>query len=145
VDLQEDIDVGMNRSTDGGQTWEPMKVIMDMGEWGGRPQIENGIGDPAVLVDRHTNTIWVAALCDCQDMTDKRGRVDAQPPSGRCGPTRPDAAAIRILMAVAANSAFGAVPARGAFAFYGHAATRLDLTRLSANHWSPLITNTWIK
>jgi len=62
VDLQEDVDVGMNRSTDGGQTWEPMKVIMDMGEWGGRPQKENGVGDPAVLIDRETNTIWVAAL-----------------------------------------------------------------------------------
>lgn len=62
VDLQADIDVGMNRSTDGGQTWEPMKVIMDMGEYGGKPQDENGIGDPTVLVDRKTNTIWVAAL-----------------------------------------------------------------------------------
>ncbi len=62
VDLQEDIDVGMSRSADGGQTWEPMKVVMDMGEWGGRPEKENGIGDPAVLVDRQTNTIWVAAL-----------------------------------------------------------------------------------
>lgn len=61
-DLQEDIDVGMSRSTDGGQTWEPMKVIMDMGEWGGKPQNLNGIGDPAVLVDKQTNTIWVAAL-----------------------------------------------------------------------------------
>lgn len=30
-DLQEDIDIGMSRSTDGGRTWEPMKVIMDMG------------------------------------------------------------------------------------------------------------------
>jgi sialidase-1 len=62
VDLQEDVDVGMNRSTDGGRTWEPMKVIMDMGEWGGKPQNENGIGDPSVLVDRETNTIWVAAI-----------------------------------------------------------------------------------
>jgi len=62
VDLQEDIDVGMNRSTDGGQTWEPMKVIMDMGEWGGKLQIENGIGDPSVLVDPETNTIWVAGV-----------------------------------------------------------------------------------
>jgi sialidase-1 len=62
VDLQEDVDIGMNRSTDGGQTWEPMKVIMDMGEWGGRPQKENGVGDPAILVDHQTNTIWVAAL-----------------------------------------------------------------------------------
>ncbi|ETN96271.1 sialidase family protein [Zhouia amylolytica] len=62
VDLQEDVDVGMSRSTDGGQTWEPMKVIMDMGEYGGLPQDENGIGDPAVLVDENTGTIWVAAL-----------------------------------------------------------------------------------
>ena len=62
VDLQEDVDVGMSRSTDGGQTWEPMKTIMDMGEWGGLPQKENGIGDPSVLIDRQTNTIWVAAL-----------------------------------------------------------------------------------
>ena len=62
VDLQEDVDIGMNRSTDGGQTWSPMKVIMDMGEWGGKPEIENGIGDPSILVDRQTNTIWVAAI-----------------------------------------------------------------------------------
>lgn len=61
-DLQEDIDVGMSRSTDGGQTWEPMKVIMDMKQWGGVSQELNGIGDPAVLVDKKTGTIWVAAL-----------------------------------------------------------------------------------
>ncbi|KJF42837.1 sialidase family protein [Draconibacterium sediminis] len=61
-DLQEDIDIGMSRSTDGGQTWEPMKIIMDMGEWGGRSQRLNGIGDPCVLYDNNTNTIWVAAL-----------------------------------------------------------------------------------
>ena len=61
-DLQEDIDVGMSRSTDGGQTWEPMRVIMDMGEWGGRPENLNGIGDPCVLFDPGTGTIWVAAL-----------------------------------------------------------------------------------
>ncbi len=62
VDLQEDIDVGLSRSTDGGQTWGPMKIIMDMAEYGGLPEAENGIGDPAVLIDRKTNTIWVAAL-----------------------------------------------------------------------------------
>jgi len=58
-DLPGDIDVGMSRSTDGGRTWEPMKVIMDMGDdpkWN-----YDGIGDPAVLVDRKTGTIWVAA------------------------------------------------------------------------------------
>lgn len=62
ADLQEDVDVGMQRSTDGGETWEPMKIIMDMGEWGGLPNNQNGIGDPSILVDRYTNTIWVAAV-----------------------------------------------------------------------------------
>ncbi len=62
VDLQEDIDVGMSRSTDGGQTWEPMKVIMDLGTWGNKPHAENGVGDPSVLVDRTNNTIWVAGI-----------------------------------------------------------------------------------
>ena len=62
VDLQADVDVGMSRSTDGGQTWESMKVIMDMGEWGGLPQDQNGIGDPSILVDRATGSIWVAAI-----------------------------------------------------------------------------------
>lgn len=57
-DLPEDIDVGMNRSTDGGKTWHPMKVIMDMGE----PHADNGIGDPAILFDPVTKKIWVAAL-----------------------------------------------------------------------------------
>lgn len=61
-DLQEDIDIGMSRSTDGGQTWQPMQVIMDMGEWGGRSQRLNGITDPSVLYDHSTNTLWVAAL-----------------------------------------------------------------------------------
>ncbi len=61
-DLQEDIDIGMSRSTDGGQTWQPMKVIMDMGEYSGRSQRLNGIGDPCVLYDHKTKTIWVAAL-----------------------------------------------------------------------------------
>lgn len=62
VDLQADVDVAMSRSTDGGQTWSPMKVIMDMGEYGGLPNDQNGIGDPAILVDRTTGTIWVAAV-----------------------------------------------------------------------------------
>jgi sialidase-1 len=62
VDLQEDIDVGLSRSLDGGQSWEPMQVIMDMGEWGGLPKDENGIGDPTILVDDITGTIWVVAL-----------------------------------------------------------------------------------
>jgi sialidase-1 len=61
-DLQEDIDIGMSRSTDGGNSWETMKVIMDMGEYGGRPEELNGTGDPCILYDHNTNTVWVAAL-----------------------------------------------------------------------------------
>jgi sialidase-1 len=61
-DLQQNIDVGMSRSTDGGQTWEPMQIIMDMGEWGGRPERVNGIGDPSVLYDDKNHTLWVAGL-----------------------------------------------------------------------------------
>lgn len=57
-DLPGNIDVGMSRSTDGGRSWEPMKVIMDMGE----PNENNGVGDPAVLFDPITKKIWVAAL-----------------------------------------------------------------------------------
>lgn len=62
IDLQEDIDVGLSRSTDGGQSWQPMKIIMDMGEYNGLPQGQNGIGDPAILVDEKTNTIWTSAV-----------------------------------------------------------------------------------
>jgi sialidase-1 len=61
-DLQEDIDIGTSRSTDGGQTWAPMRVIMDMGEYGGHPQRLNGTGDPCILYDNKTHTLWVAAL-----------------------------------------------------------------------------------
>lgn len=70
-DLQEDIDIGMSRSTDGGQKWEPMKVIMDMGEYGGLPEKLNGIGDPSILYDHFTNTVWVAALWMSGSSTDK--------------------------------------------------------------------------
>ena len=62
LDLQDDIDVGLSRSTDGGRTWEPMRIIMDMGTWGGLPEAQNGIGDPAILVDERTGEIFVVAV-----------------------------------------------------------------------------------
>ena len=62
ADLQGDIDVGMCRSTDGGQSWSAMRKVLDMGDFGGLPQEQNGVGDPCVLVDKTTNTIWVAGL-----------------------------------------------------------------------------------
>lgn len=62
LDLQEDIDIGMSRSTDGGRSWEKMKTIMDMGRWGGLPDAQNGIGDPCVLIDEATGEIFVVAV-----------------------------------------------------------------------------------
>lgn len=61
ADLPGDIDVGMMRSTDDGATWSRMQVILDFDERepGSRG---NGVGDPAVLVDRRTGHILVAAL-----------------------------------------------------------------------------------
>lgn len=61
-DLQEDIDIGLSRSTDGGQSWEPVKVIMDMGEYGGLPQELNGCSDPGLIIDRETGEIFCFAL-----------------------------------------------------------------------------------
>jgi sialidase-1 len=58
-DLPSNIDVGMSRSTDGGRNWEPMRTILD---FGADPKFAyDGVGDPAILVDRNTGTIWVAA------------------------------------------------------------------------------------
>jgi len=61
VDLQEYVDVGLSRSTDGGQTWEDMRLVMNFDEFGGLPKAQNGVGDPAILVDKNTGTIWVIA------------------------------------------------------------------------------------
>lgn len=60
-DLPANVDVALMRSTTLGDTWEPMQIIMDFdktvpGSSG------NGVGDPAILVDRVTGRIWVAAL-----------------------------------------------------------------------------------
>ncbi len=61
ADLQEYVEVGLSRSTDGGQTWEKMRIPMSFGEYGGLPKAQNGCGDPAILVDRQTGTIWIVA------------------------------------------------------------------------------------
>ncbi len=60
-DLPGDIDVGFRRSTDGGRTWEPQQVIIDFDK--AVPNARgNGVGDPAILVDQKTGTIFVIAL-----------------------------------------------------------------------------------
>jgi lysophospholipase L1-like esterase len=60
-DLPGNIDVGYSRSSDGGATWTTSQVIMDFdasvpGSSG------NGVGDPCILHDPLTDTLWVAAL-----------------------------------------------------------------------------------
>jgi sialidase-1 len=59
-DLPADVDVGVSRSTDGGNSWEPMIIAMDMGN---DPKFGfDGVGDPAVLADPETGRIWLVAL-----------------------------------------------------------------------------------
>lgn len=72
-DLQGNIDVGLSRSADGGNTWEPMRIALDMGEWGGLPQKFNGVGDANILVDRSNNTVFVAGLW-MYGVLDKNGK-----------------------------------------------------------------------
>lgn len=74
-DLPGNIDVGMSRSTDGGNTWEPMKVIMDMGA----PHENNGVGDPAILFDPAANKLWVAALWSKGDRSIRDSRPGLSP------------------------------------------------------------------
>jgi sialidase-1 len=61
-DLQGHMDIGLSRSTDGGQTWADPVPVMDMGEFGGKPQAENGCSDPNILVDPQTGEIFVSAV-----------------------------------------------------------------------------------
>lgn len=59
-DLPADIDVGVSRSTDGGQSWEKMREAIDMGN---DPKHGfDGVGDPAILMDEKSGRIWIVAL-----------------------------------------------------------------------------------
>lgn len=61
-DLQGRIDIGLSRSTDGGQSWERMRLPLHFGEWGGLPSAQNGVGDPAILYDPVMNRTWIIAV-----------------------------------------------------------------------------------
>ena len=61
-DLQGDIDIILHRSVNGGQSWQPMQIILDRGKWGGLPEKQNGISDACILVDEQTGAIFVAGL-----------------------------------------------------------------------------------
>lgn len=78
ADLQEHVDVGLSRSTDGGRTWEKMRLPLTFGETGGLPAAQNGVGDPSILVDTKTNTIWVVAAWT-HGMGNQRAWVSSHP------------------------------------------------------------------
>jgi len=61
-DLQEDIDIGLLRSTDGGHTWGAQRVIMDKGTFRELPQEVNGCSDPGIIVDPATGEIFCFAV-----------------------------------------------------------------------------------
>lgn len=60
-DLPGNIDVGLMRSTDDGESWSPMRPVLDFSK--SEPDSHgNGVGDPAILVDSQTGTAFVVAL-----------------------------------------------------------------------------------
>lgn len=61
-DLQGHMDIGVSRSTDGGNNWESMRIALDMGEWGGLPEKFNGVSDASILVDKNSGDIYIAGL-----------------------------------------------------------------------------------
>ena len=61
-DLQGNIDIGLSRSLDKGQHWEPMQIVLDMKTYGNLPEKFNGVSDASVLVDKNTNDIYIAGL-----------------------------------------------------------------------------------
>lgn len=61
-DLQGNIDIGVNRSTDGGKNWLPMQIAIDMKTWGTLPEKFNGVSDANILVDKNTGAIFIAGL-----------------------------------------------------------------------------------
>jgi len=60
-DLPGNVDVGYSRSTDGGATWSASEVIMDF-DASVPNSSGNGVGDPCILHDPTTGTLWAAAL-----------------------------------------------------------------------------------
>ncbi|RIK87433.1 MAG: sialidase [Planctomycetota bacterium] len=60
-DLPADIDVGVMRSTDAGESWGPMQRALNFDKRAPNA-CGNGVGDPAIFVDRETGAAFIAAL-----------------------------------------------------------------------------------
>jgi len=54
--------IGLKRSTNGGMSWEPVRIILDRGSWGGLDPRMNGVTDACILVNTENNEIFVGAL-----------------------------------------------------------------------------------
>lgn len=61
-DLQGNMDIALNRSFDGGLTWQPTQIVLDQKNWGNLPEKFNGVSDACILTDDRTGTIYVAGL-----------------------------------------------------------------------------------
>lgn len=59
-----DIDLLVKRSTDGGRTWSKQITIADLGT--------DTVGNPAPVIDRRTNTIWLLLTRNPGDVPEKR-------------------------------------------------------------------------
>ncbi len=57
-DLPAKIDVAVSTSKDGGKTWTSPKVVMTSNGM----EVNRGIGDPGILCDNETGTIWISGL-----------------------------------------------------------------------------------
>jgi len=73
-DLQGDIDIVLNRSTDGGRSWFPGQVVLDMGQWGGLPEKFNGVSDACILSDDNTGALYVIGLWMYGVLDSKNGK-----------------------------------------------------------------------
>jgi sialidase-1 len=60
---QGNIDVVLRRSLDGGQTWQPLQVVADMGG--------DFCGNPCVVDDPRTGRIWLAFTCGPGDAVEE--------------------------------------------------------------------------
>lgn len=74
-DLQGNIDIGVSRSIDGGNTWEPMHIALDMGTYGNLPQKFNGVSDACILVDKNSDAIYIAGCWMHGVIDEKTGKV----------------------------------------------------------------------
>lgn len=77
-DLPADIDVGMMRSTDQGETWSEPRIVLDF-DRDEKDARGNGVGDPAVLVDSKSGDVLVVALWSKGDRAWNGSRPGSSP------------------------------------------------------------------